>query len=233
MWSGAGLAAHATHGLRGRPHLSQSQSQSLNGIVHGVVLLCGAALRERRSLLLAKVAELDTLPDPTEAEFSQLRASHERLAEIGADSAVGRATALLKNLGFSAALLGRPVKDLSGGWRVRVALAQALFAAPDLLLLDEPTNHLSIEAVLWLQHELNTNPVWQSRIVISVSHDRAFLDDVCTDSLHISGAARRLTQERGNYSAWAKRRAAKKKAWDTRSRKRTDAMDHLREFINR
>lgn len=94
-----------------------------------------------------------------------------------------------------------------GGWRVRVALAAAIFAKPDILLLDEPTNHLSIEAVLWLQNELVTSIDWASRIIITVSHDRAFLDAVCTDCMHISGAARRLTQTRGTYSAWAKRRA--------------------------
>jgi len=95
---------------------------------------------------------------------------------------------------------------------VRVALAAALFAKPDLLLLDEPTNHLSIQAVLWLSHELATNPTWQSRIVVVVSHDRMFIDEVCTDVLHISGAARKLTQSKGNYSTWAKRRAEQQKA---------------------
>jgi ATP-binding cassette subfamily F protein 3 len=89
------------------------------------------------------------------------------------------------------------------------------------------------DAVLWLQHELSTASTWQSRVVVCVSHDRTFLDAVCSDSLHISGVARRLTQERGNYSTWAKRRAAKKKAWASRSHKREAAMLHLEEFINR
>jgi energy-coupling factor transporter ATP-binding protein EcfA2 len=71
-------------------------------------------------------------------------------------------------------------------------LAAALFAAPDVLLLDEPTNHLSIAAVLWLSRELATSPKWASRVMVAVSHDRHFLDDVTTDSLHISGAAHRL-----------------------------------------
>ncbi len=187
-----------------------------------------------RSMLMEQVAGLETTDeDLSEEQHHMLEAAHERLREIGASSAVGRATTLLKNLGFSVELLSRSVRELSGGWRVRVALAAALFAAPDVLLLDEPTNHLSIEAVIWLQHELSTNPQWESKIVMVVSHDRTFLDAVCTDTLHISGAARRLTQERGNYSAWAKRRVARKKAWDAKCNKREVEMAHMREIIAR
>ena len=97
---------------------------------------------------------------------------HERLEAISADTAEARANQLLVNLGFSEELRLRQMRALSGGWRVRVALAAALFAAPDLLLLDEPTNHLSIDAVLWLQHELSTNAIWEEKIVAIVSHDR-------------------------------------------------------------
>jgi energy-coupling factor transporter ATP-binding protein EcfA2 len=187
-----------------------------------------------RSMLMEQVAGLEaTDEDLSEEQHHALEAAHERLREIGASSAVGRATSLLKNLGFSDELLSRSVRELSGGWRVRVALAAALFAAPDVLLLDEPTNHLSIEAVIWLQHELSTNPQWDSKIVMVVSHDRTFLDAVCTDTLHISGAARRLSQERGNYAAWAKRRVARKKAWEAKCNKREVEMAHMREIIAR
>jgi ATPase subunit of ABC transporter with duplicated ATPase domains len=81
----------------------------------------------------------------------ELATVHERLVRIDSDGAEGRARAMLVSLGFSEELLERPMKDLSGGWRVRVALAAALFAKPDVLLLDEPTNHLAIDGVLWLQ----------------------------------------------------------------------------------
>ena len=103
---------------------------------------------------------------------------HTRLEAIGAESAPGRAEALLANLGFSPALRARKLQALSGGWRVRCALAAALFAEPEILLLDEPTNHLSLEAVLWLQRELATSPVWARRICVVVSHDRSFLNEV-------------------------------------------------------
>lgn len=96
---------------------------------------------------------------------------------------------------------------------MRTMLAAAIFARPDVLLLDEPTNHLSILAVLWLARELSTNPVWNDRIIVIVSHDRYFIDEVCKDVLHISGVARRLTQSKGNYSLWASRRAEQQKTY--------------------
>ena len=90
-------------------------------------------------------------------------------------SAHARASQLLRNLGFTEELANRKMKQLSGGWRVRTSLAAALFATPDILFLDEPTNHLSIQAVMFLAKELVENPVWKSRIIVCVSHDRHFL----------------------------------------------------------
>ena len=111
-------------------------------------------------------------------------------------------------------------------------LAAAIFARPDLLLLDEPTNHLSIGAVLWLSRELATNPVWKERIVVIVSHDRTFLDDVCSDCLHISGAARKLTQSKGNYTLWASRRAEMKKVYDKQTELRNEKMAKLNDMAD-
>ena len=87
--------------------------------------------------------------------------------------------------------------------------------------------------MLWLQRELTESPTWKQRILVTVSHDRSFLDEVCTDVMHISGVARRLTQERGNYSMCAKRREKQKLAWAEKCKKREMVMDHLKEFIGR
>ena len=109
-------------------------------------------------------------------------------------------------------------------------LAAAIFARPDLLLLDEPTNHLSIMAVLWLARELATNEAWQDRIVVVVSHDRYFVDEVCTDVLHISGAAKRLTQTHGNYSVWQARRKEQQLTYSREVAHRVAEIDTLKEY---
>jgi len=115
---------------------------------------------------LALLAEADT------ADPSRLAEIHDRLRAIGADAAPARAAAILAGLGFDEPAQRRSVQEFSGGWRMRVALATALFANPDLLLLDEPTNHLDLEATLWLE-------AWLARFpgaALIVSHDRGLLD---------------------------------------------------------
>jgi ATP-binding cassette, subfamily F, member 3 len=186
-----------------------------------------------RKLLLE---ELKVIEEAIESEKLDAKGSKRhaevlsRLDEIGSDSAQRRATALLENLGFSPELRARPLAQLSGGWRVRTMLAAAIFAAPDMLLLDEPTNHLSILAVMWLARELATSDTWKERIVVIVSHDRHFMDEVCTDCLHISGAAKRLTQCRGNYSKWTKQRKEQQELFAKEQAQRQEEIDKLREY---
>jgi ATP-binding cassette subfamily F protein 3 len=186
-----------------------------------------------RTLLLDELHSVTQLADNGELDASG-SARHEyiicRLEEINADSAHRRAKALLDNLGFTEELQNRPLVQLSGGWRVRTMLAAAIFAKPDLLLLDEPTNHLSILAVMWLARELSTSETWKQRIIVIVSHDRHFLDEVCSDCLHISGASRRLTQSKGNYTLWAKRRREEQALFTKEQMKRQSEIETLRDY---
>ncbi len=105
-----------------------------------------------------------------------------RLIEIDAESAPSRASEILVGLGFSQEDIQRPMSHFSGGWRMRVALAAALFAEPDMLLLDEPTNYLDLEGALWLEARLKKYP----HTALIISHDREMLNEVCTHILHLS-----------------------------------------------
>jgi ATP-binding cassette, subfamily F, member 3 len=194
---------------------------------------CVVAADVERSLLLDELATIEeqasagSLDEHGSKRHAQVLS---RLDEIQSDSAERRASDLLSHLGFTDELASRSLQQLSGGWRVRTMLAAAIFAQPDVLLLDEPTNHLSILAVLWLARELSTSPTWKSRIVVVVSHDRHFMDQVCTDCLHISGAAKRLTQSRGNYSQWATQRREQQALFAKQQAGRQEEIDKLREY---
>ena len=196
-------------------------------------VMCVVDADVERTLLKEEIAELEVMAgEGTLGAAGSIRQGEliARLDEIGGDSADRRAEALLANLGFSEELRSRPLSQLSGGWRVRTMLAAAIFAKPDLLLLDEPTNHLSILAVMWLARELATSETWKERIVVIVSHDRHFMDEVCTDCLHISGAAQKLTQARGNYSIWHKRRKEQQALFAKEQKARQDEIDRLRDY---
>ncbi|XP_057190784.1 ATP-binding cassette sub-family F member 3 isoform X1 [Triplophysa rosa] len=131
-------------------------------------------------------------------ESVRLSEIYARLEEIEADKAPARASVILAGLGFSPKMQKQTTKEFSGGWRMRVALAQALFARPDLLLLDEPTNMLDVRAILWLENYLQT---WVSTILV-VSHDRNFLNAVVTDITHLH--SQRLESYRGDYENFIK-----------------------------
>ena len=147
------------------------------------------AADSERAGLIARAAE---------AEGARRAEIEARLAEIGAHAAPARAARLLAGLGIGEAMQRAPLSELSGGWRMRVALAAALFAEPDLLLLDEPTNHLDLEAAAWLESHLRRYP----RALVVVSHDRTLLDAVPDGILHLAG--RGLTLYPGNYTRFAK-----------------------------
>lgn len=112
-------------------------------------------------------------------DLKKLNEVYERLQLLNADTATTRAATILSGLQFTPDMQQAPIKSLSGGWRMRVALAAALLIEPDILMLDEPTNHLDLEAVIWLERYLVEYP----HTVILVSHDRGFLNEVCTDTI--------------------------------------------------
>ena len=170
----------------------------------------------------ALLREADTAHDPHRIAEIQTR-----LVDIDAHSAPARAAAILSGLGFSTAEQARPCSEFSGGWRMRVALAATLFAAPDLLLLDEPTNYLDLEGTLWLEDHLANYP----RTVIVISHDRDLLDTSVDQILHLDRG--KLTLYRGTYSSYEEQRATREML-DAKQAKRQDAeRKRLQAFVDR
>jgi ATP-binding cassette subfamily F protein 3 len=170
----------------------------------------------------ALLREADAARDPHRIAEIQTR-----LVDIDAHSAPARAAAILSGLGFSTADQARPCSEFSGGWRMRVALAATLFAAPDLLLLDEPTNYLDLEGTLWLEDHLANYP----RTVIVISHDRDLLDTSVDQILHLDRG--RLTLYRGTYSSFEEQRATREML-DAKHAKRQEAeRKRLQAFVDR
>ena len=152
---------------------------------------------------------------------------HAKLEEINAYSAPARAAKLLSGLGFSQEEHGRPVKSFSGGWRMRLNLAQALMCRADLLLLDEPTNHLDLETVLWLENHLSGLPCTQ----IIISHDRDFLNATTTQTVELSD--QKLTLYGGNYDFYQAERARRLAQQQAAYLKQQAQIKHLQSFIDR
>jgi ATP-binding cassette, subfamily F, member 3 len=176
-----------------------------------------AADTERAALL----AELD------QAEAARAAEIHARLVDIGAHGATARAATILAGLGFEADDQARPLSSFSGGWRMRVALAAALFAEPDMLLLDEPSNHLDLEAAVWLEEYLRRWP----RTLLLVSHDRSLLNGVATHILHLEN--RRLTIYPGDYDSFVRTRAERLAHDAAFNAKQAARRAHLQAFVDR
>ncbi|MEJ6398151.1 ABC-F family ATP-binding cassette domain-containing protein [Yoonia sp. 208BN28-4] len=173
---------------------------------------------EREALL----AESETATDPTRIADIQTR-----LADIDAWSAEGRASAILKGLGFTDEEQRMPCSAFSGGWRMRVALAAVLFSEPDLLLLDEPTNYLDLEGALWLEAYLVKYP----HTVLIVSHDRELLNRSVGGILHLEDKG--LIYYTGTYDMFAKQRAEKRALMASAAKKQDAKRAHLQAFVDR
>jgi ATP-binding cassette subfamily F protein 3 len=178
--------------------------------------------------ILAADVRRETLNAALEvAEPEQLADIYQELNAIDADRAPARAAEILSGLGFSNADLDRPMSEFSGGWRMRVALAAALFAEPDLLLLDEPTNYLDLEGALWLEARLKKYP----HTALIISHDRELLNNSVDAILHLSHG--KLDLYTGGYNDFETRRAEKTRLQAATKAKQDIERAHLQRFIDR
>merc|ERR1711892_695597 len=162
-----------------------------------------------------------------QTELSMIAAD---LEASGADSAEARVRKILCGLGFTNGKpdedrfsMDRPVVEFSGGWRMRISLAKALFLQPKLQMLDEPTNHLDLDAVLWLDRYLSEQ---YPHAVIVVSHDADFLDSIVTDILHLEN--KKLKHYRGDYTAFRKMHAQNRVQLDKEYKKQQDELKALK-----
>ncbi len=221
LFDGASLAL-AKGGKAGLVGLNGSGKSTLFRLIEGGLSADGGEVRLNRRARLGSVAQeapggpeslLDTVlaadeerarllsEAQSETDGGRIAEIHARLAHIGAAGAPARAHAILAGLGFDESERLRPCASFSGGWRMRVALAAALFSGPDLLLLDEPTNHLDLEATTWLEGHLAK---WPGSLLL-ISHERDVLNRVVDEIFHLEGG--RLTRYAGGYDAFEKTRA--------------------------
>ncbi|XP_075158819.1 ATP-binding cassette sub-family F member 2 [Haematobia irritans] len=188
-------------------------------------LQCVMEVDEERIKLEKLAEELAMSEDDSDQE--QLIDIYERLDDMSADLAEVKAARILHGLGFDKNMQQKQAKDFSGGWRMRIALARALFVKPHLLLLDEPTNHLDLDACVWLEEELKT----YKRILVLISHSQDFLNGVCTNIIHMT--QKRLKYYSGNYEAFVRTRMellenqAKQYNWEQ------DQIAHMKNYIAR
>ncbi|RUO49064.1 ATP-binding cassette domain-containing protein [Pseudidiomarina donghaiensis] len=182
------------------------------------------------------VLDGDTELRELEAQLAQAEADHDghaigtlhdKLATIGGYDAAARAAALLDGLGFQPEQIYHPVKAFSGGWRMRLNLAQALIARADLLLLDEPTNHLDVDAIFWLEDWLQRYP----GTLMVISHDRDFLDATVQHIVHIENFT--ATSYSGNYSSFERQQAEHIAQQQAQFEKEQTQRKHLQSYIDR
>jgi len=152
---------------------------------------------------------------------------HDLIAQIGGYDVEARAASLLDGLGFLPNQIDQPVRAFSGGWRMRLNLAQALIARADLLLLDEPTNHLDVDAIFWLESWLRSFP----GTLLIIAHDRDFLDNVVGEIIHIDH--QRATSYTGNYSSFERQRAEQLAQQQAQFDKEQAVKKHLQTYIDR
>jgi ATP-binding cassette subfamily F protein 3 len=198
-------------------HLAQetepSQLPALEWVLDGDARLRGVQKR---------IADVEA-----KGKHQQLGVLYDELAAIDGYTAEARAGEILHGLGFTGEDFGKPVAAFSGGWRIRLNLAQTLMCPSDLLLLDEPTNHLDLDATLWLERWL----LRYAGTLVLISHDRDFLDRVCTDIAHIEG--RKVVSYKGNYSAFERQRGENLARAQATFERQQSRRKEIEDFVNR
>ncbi|XP_034069873.1 ATP-binding cassette, sub-family F, member 2b [Gymnodraco acuticeps] len=186
-------------------------------------LYCVMEVDEQRIMLEREAERLAS----EDSECEKLMELYERLEELDAAKAEVRASRILHGLGFTAAMQQQKMKDFSGGWRMRVALARALFIKPFMLLLDEPTNHLDLDACVWLEAELSSF----KRILVLISHSQDFLNGVCTNIINLH--LKKLKNYTGNYDQYVKTREELEEHQMKRFNWEQDQITHMKNYIAR
>lgn len=181
---------------------------------------------DQERIRLEKLAE-ELASSEDEEQQTYLMEVYDRLDDLGVETAEARASHLLFGLGFNAAMQAKKCKDYSGGWRMRIALAKALFIRPHLLLLDEPTNHLDLEACVWLEEELKT----YKTILVLISHSQDFINGVCNNVLHMD--KRRLKTYGGNYDVFMRTRLELLENQTKQYQWEQDQIAHMKNYIAR
>jgi ATP-binding cassette subfamily F protein 2 len=182
-----------------------------------------ASAKAKVTKLEAYIEQLSIADDVDELA---LDAAYEMLEEMDPATFEAKAGSILHGLGFSQTMMKKPTRDMSGGWRMRVALARALFIKPHLLLLDEPTNHLDLGAVVWLEAYLST----YNHILVITSHSQDFMDSVCTNIMDLT-PKKKLVYYAGNYTSYVKTKAENEVNQMKAYAKQQDEIAHIKKFI--
>lgn len=179
-----------------------------------------ASAKAKVARLEARIEEMSMADNVDELA---LDAAYEELDEMDPSTFEAKAGSILHGLGFSQEMMKKPTKDMSGGWRMRVSLARALFIKPHLLLLDEPTNHLDLGAVVWLEAYLST----YNHILVITSHSQDFMDSVCTNIMDLTHK-KKMVYYTGNYTTYVRTKGENEVNQMKAYQKQQDEIAHIK-----